>query len=153
MFIGDVGQSAREEIDVQQATNPGGGQNYGWRLREGTIATPASVGGPPPAGAVEPILDYGRSTGGTVIGGYVYRGNALPALRGKYIFGDFISGRIFSLDYNGTTASNFQDITSQLFPTRSGGFNLGRPSSFGEDANGELYICDISAGSVYKIVP
>ena len=153
LFLGDVGQGAREEIDVQQPSNPGGGENYGWRLREGTIATPASVGGPPPPGNVDPILDYGRSTGGTVIGGYVYRGSRIPALQGKYVFGDFVAGKIFTLDYNGTTASNFQDITSQLFPTRMGGFNLNSPSSFGEDANGELYITDIGSGSVYKIVP
>lgn len=153
MFIGDVGQNTREEVDVQQAGNPGGGENYGWRLREGTIASPAGVGGPAPAGNVEPIFDYGRSTGGCIIGGYVYRGSAIPSLQGKYIFGDFNSGRIFSLDFDGTTASNFQDITSQLFPTRSGGFTLQSPSSFGEDANGELYICDLGAGAVYKIVP
>jgi glucose/arabinose dehydrogenase len=153
MFIGDVGQSTREEVDVQPPTNPGGGENYGWRLREGTIANPASVGGTRTAGNVDPILDYGRTTGGTVIGGYVYRGSVIPALRGKYIFGDYVAGKIFSMDYDGTTASNFQDITSQLFPTRTGAFTLGSPSSFGEDASGELYICDIAAGSVYKIVP
>jgi len=153
MFIGDVGQATREEIDVQQPTNPGGGENYGWRLREGTVQTPTSVGGPPPPGNVEPILDYARPLGATVIGGYVYRGNAIPSLRGKYIFGDYVTGKIFSLDFDGTTASNFQDITSQLFPTRTGGLNLQNPSSFGEDASGELYITDISDGSVYKIVP
>jgi len=153
LFIGDVGQSTREEVDLQQPTNPGGGENFGWRLREGSIQTPASVGGPPPAGNVNPILDYGRTTGGTIIGGYVYRGSAIPALEGKYIFGDYVAGKIFSLDFDGATASNFQDITSQLFPTRSGGFRLQNPSSFGEDANGELYICDIGAGAVYKIVP
>jgi glucose/arabinose dehydrogenase len=153
LLIGDVGQSTREEIDVQQPTNPGGGENYGWRLREGTIAAPSSVGGAPPPGNVEPILDYARSTGGTVIGGYVYRGTAIPALQGKYIFGDYLAGKIFALDFDGTTASNFQDVTSQLFPTRSGGFTLHNPSSFGEDGNGELYICDIGAGAVYKVVP
>ena len=155
MFIGDVGQNTREEIDVEEASNPGGGENYQWRLREGTIATPTGnppVGGAVPPGSVGPILDYGRATGGTVIGGYVYRGTAVPALQGKYVFGDFVSGRIFTLDYNGTTASNFQDITSQLFPTRQGGFNLSNLSSFGEDASGELYIIDL-AGSVFKIVP
>jgi glucose/arabinose dehydrogenase len=156
LFIGDVGQNTREEIDVQLPTNPGGGENYGWRLREGTVATPTGnpvVGGAPPPGNVEPILDYPRSVGGTVIGGYVYRGSQIPALQGKYVFGDFVAGKIFTLDYNGTSASNFQDITAQLFPTRQGGFNLGNPSSFGEDASGELYITDIGNGSVYKIVP
>ncbi len=156
MFIGDVGQNTREEVDVQEATNPGGGENYGWRLREGTIATPTGnpvVGGSPPPGAVDPIIDYPRSTGGTVIGGCVYRGTAIPALQGKYVFGDYLAGKIFTLDYDGTTASNFQDITSQLFPTRVGGFTLNALSSLCEDASGELYITDIGSGSVYKIVP
>ena len=152
LFMGDVGQNTREEVDVQQPTNPGGGENYGWRLREGTISTPG-VGGAPPPGNVDPILDYGRSVGGTVIGGYVYRGSAIPALQGKYIFGDYVAGKIFTLDYDGTNASNFQDITSELFPTRVGGFRLGNPSSFGEDASGELYICDIGSGNLYKIIP
>jgi glucose/arabinose dehydrogenase len=156
MFIGDVGQNTREEVDVQEASNPGGGENYQWRLREGAIATPTGnpvVGGSAPPGSVDPIQDYGRSTGGTIIGGYVYRGTQIPALQGTYVFGDYVAGKIFTLNYNGTSVSNFQDITSQLFPTRQGGFNLGNPSSFGEDANGELYITDISVGSVYKIVP
>jgi glucose/arabinose dehydrogenase len=149
MFMGDVGQATREEVDVQPASNPGGGENYGWRLREGTIATPSSVGGPPPTGNVEPILDYDHSVGQTIIGGYVYRGSAIPALQGKYVFGDYAAGKIFTLDFNGTTASNFSDITAVLFP--SGG--LSNPSSFGEDANGELYITDIGSGQVFKIVP
>jgi glucose/arabinose dehydrogenase len=156
MFIGDVGQNTREEVDVQEATNPGAGENYQWRLREGAIATPTgnpAVGGAAPPGSVNPIVDYDRSTGGTIIGGYVYRGTQIPALQGTYVFGDYLAGKIFTLNYDGTTASNFQDITSQLFPTRQGGFNLQNPSSFGEDANGELYITDIGSGSVYKIVP
>ena len=156
MFIGDVGQDSREEIDVQKTANPGGGENYGWRLREGTIATPTGnpmVGGDPSAGSVDPILDYPRSTGGTVIGGYVYRGKQIPALQGIYMFGDFLAPKIFALNYDGTSASNFQDITAQLFPATPAGYTLGRPSSFGEDANGEIYIADIAQGSVYKIVP
>jgi glucose/arabinose dehydrogenase len=164
MFIGDVGQDSREEVDVQQATNPGGGENYGWRLREGTIATPTGnpvVGGSPPPGNVEPILDYPHTTGQTVIGGYVYRGQQFPALQGIYVFGDYLGpepgsiGKIFSLNYNGTTASNFQDITSQLFPipTTGGNVSLVNLSSFGEDASGELYLTDIGNGNVYKISP
>ena len=153
MFIGDVGQDTREEVDVQQATNPGGGENYGWRLREGSIQTPGSVGGAPPPGNVEPILDYDHNLGETVIGGYVYHGSQVPELAGKYVFGDYVAGKIFTLDYDGTAASNFTDITALLFPTRDGSVSLANPSSFGEDANGELYICDIGAGRVFKIIP
>jgi glucose/arabinose dehydrogenase len=164
MFIGDVGQDTREEVDVQQASNPGGGENYGWRLREGTIATPTGnpvVGGSPPPGNVDPILDYPHTTGQTVIGGYIYRGQQIPALQGVYVFGDYLgsepgsTGKVFSLNYDGTSASNFQDITSQLFPipTTGGNVNLANVSSFGEDAAGELYITDIGNGNVYKISP
>ena len=159
MFIGDVGESTREEIDVQQPTNPGGGENYGWRVREGSIQNPAFPGTPTPSGAVDPIFDYPRSVGRTVIGGYVYRGQQIPNLRGVYVFADYLgpdsgpgTGQIFTLNYNGTIASNFQNITRQLFPTSAGGFTLSNPSSLGEDANGELYITDIGNGSVFKIV-
>jgi glucose/arabinose dehydrogenase len=157
LFIGDVGQSAREEISVQKASNPGGGENYGWRLREGDIQTPGSVGGARPAGNVDPIFAYERSVGRTVIGGYVYRGRQIPALRGVYVFGDYLGptggpGRIFTFDYDGTVASNFQDITAQLFPS-GGPFTVRNPSSFGEDANGELYMTDLGNSCVYRIVP
>jgi glucose/arabinose dehydrogenase len=159
LFIGDVGQSSREEIDVQQTTNPGGGENYGWRVREGSIQNPVFPGVPRPAGAVDPIFDYPRSIGRTVVGGYVYRGQWIPNLRGVYVFADFLgpdsglgTGQIFTLNYNGIIASNFQNITGQLFPTRVGGFTLSNPSSLGEDANGELYITDLGSGSVFKIV-
>lgn len=166
LMIGDVGQGAREEIDVQKATNPGGGENYGWRLREGTIATPGSVGGTAPPGAVNPILDYPHTPttqqpigGQAVIGGYVYHGSGVPSLDGKYIFGDLLGpnsssnpndlGRIFSLDYNGTTASNFTDITNQLFAGTT--LSLSGPHSFGLDGSGEMYIVD-GNGSLYRIV-
>ena len=158
MFIGDVGQNTREEVDVQQPTNPGGGENYGWRLREGTIATPSGnpvVGGARPPGNVDPILDYPRTTGGTVIGGYVYRGAQFPALQGVYVFGDYLASKIFTLNYDGATASNFQDVTAQLFPisTSAGNLSLSALSAFGEDAAGELYMTDIGNGNVYKISP
>ena len=164
MFIGDVGQSTREEIDVQQPTNPGGGENYGWRVREGSVQNPAFPGVPTPPRAVNPIFDYPHSVGQVVIGGYVYRGEQIPNLRGVYVFADFLGpdsgpaiGQIFTLNYNGIIASNFQNITGQLFPTRVGAFTLSNPSSLGEDANGELYITDFGKGdpgkgSVFKIV-
>ncbi len=162
-FIGDVGQDTREEIDVQKASNPPGGENYGWRVREGSIQNPAYPGVPTPPGAVSPIFDYPHTVGQIVIGGYVYRGQQIPQLRGFYVFADAggpepspspnpNTGRIFSLNYNGTVANNFQDLTSHLFPTRVGGYTLQLPSSLGEDARGELYVTDLS-GSVFKIVP
>jgi hypothetical protein len=163
MLIGDVGQSSREEIDTQQPTNPGGGENYGWRDREGFIqnptyatTTPTPTPSPP---RVDPILDYPRSGGGpiigtTVTGGYMYRGRQIPGLHGTYLFGDYSAGKIFALNYDGSTVSNPQTITSQLFPTVDASpVNLGNPSSFGEDANGELYICDLFPGRVYKVIP
>ena len=159
MFIGDVGQDSREEVDVQKPSNPGGGENYGWRVREGFIQNPAFPNDPPPPDAIDPILDYPHTTGQTVIGGYVYRGNAITGLRGKYVFADYLgpetgdfTGRIFTLRYNGQTVSDFQDITAELFPTSVGNFPLNNPSSLGEDASGELYICDIGNGNIYKIV-
>lgn len=155
LYIGDVGQDAREEVDLQPASKPDGGENYGWRPREGIIATPTGnpvVGGPEPAGAVDPLLDYPHSTGRTVIGGYVYRGKQIPALYGRYLFGDFVSGKIFILDRDAETGVvSFHDITAQLFPT-SDGVALSHPASFGEDANGELYVADIGTGNVFKIV-
>jgi glucose/arabinose dehydrogenase len=159
MFIGDVGQDSREEIDAQAATETGGGENYGWRVREGFIQNPAYPHDPIPPDAVDPAYDYPHSVGQTVIGGYVYRGKKIKALRGFYVFADYLgpntgdfTGRIFTLNFDGTTASNFQDITDDLFPTRVGNFALLNPASLGEDANGELYIADISSGNIFQIV-
>jgi len=160
MFIGDVGQATREELDVQKPSNPGGGENYGWRFREGFVKNPAYPTGHRPPGAVDPILDYPHSTGQVIIGGYVYRGREIPDLRGTYVFGDNLGpedgdfkGLIFTAHYNGQTVSDFEDITADLFPTRIGNFQLQNPSSFGEDANGELYICSLANGIIFKIVP
>ncbi|MFL6516303.1 MAG: PQQ-dependent sugar dehydrogenase [Chthoniobacterales bacterium] len=154
MFIGDVGQSTREEIDVQEPTNLHGGENYEWRLREGTIATPTGnpvVGGDRPPNGVDPIFDYPRTIGGSVIGGYVYRGRQIPALYGKYVFADYVTHKILVLSLN--SPPTLQDITTDLFPTATGNFSLGAPASLGEDATGELYICDILNGAIFKIVP
>jgi glucose/arabinose dehydrogenase len=171
MFIGDVGQSSREEIDVQQPSNPGGGENYGWRDREGFIqnptyatATPTPTPVPP---RVDPILDYPRSgsppnvplSGTTTTGGYLYRGKQIPGLVGTYVFGDYSAGKIFTLNYDGATVKNAQTSTSSFFPTSDATpVDLVNPSSFGEDANGELYICDLAGasvgqGRVYKVLP
>ena len=92
LVAGEVGQNAIEEVDVVTA-----GANYGWRIREGTIATPG-INDPAPTGPLTgPLYDYGREVGGSIIGGYVYRGGADASLEGKYVFGDFVSGGIWAL--------------------------------------------------------
>ncbi|MBA3831410.1 MAG: PQQ-dependent sugar dehydrogenase [Chthoniobacterales bacterium] len=158
MFIGDVGQDTREEVDAQSPANPGGGENYGWRVREGFVQNPAYPNDPVPPDALDPIYDYTHTVGQTVIGGYVYRGNQIQVLRGFYVFADYLgpeggpgTGRVLVFRYNGRAVSGFRDITTQLFPTAQGGFPLNNPSSLGEDASGELYITDIGNGNLYKL--
>lgn len=137
LWIGDVGQSAREEVNfASAAAGLGRGANYGWRVREGSIETPA-VGGPLQPGMVDPVFDYGRSLGGSIIGGYVYRGGADASLDGKYVFGDFVSGRIWSL--SGSTAT---ELASP--------FGGGVLTSFGEGGDGSLYAVGIN-GDIYLL--
>lgn len=159
-FIGDVGQGRREEVNVELASNPGG-NNYGWRPLEGTIPTP-DVGDPIPPGTAAPAFEYDHggnailspSGSASIIGGYVYRGSDAPELYGKYVFGDFVSGRLATLDFNSSTGSlsNLQSLTAIVDPNRTlfGGNSL---SSFGEDANGNLYLANIATGTVYRLVP
>ena len=148
-WIADVGQGAREEIDFIAAGN-GGGQNFGWRIREGDIATPG-IGDPPVAGLIDPILAYNHSFGAAITGGYVVRQVGSP-LHGQYVFADFISGRIWSIAADGspTNMSNATELTA-VFDAGGGGA-LGNISSFGEGANGELYIVDYG-GKVVMVVP
>jgi glucose/arabinose dehydrogenase len=156
LWIGDVGQSAREEIDFE-AANSAGGLNYGWRLREGTIATPTGgVGGAAPAGAINPVYEYDRdadSMGGTVVtGGYVYRGPD-PSLQGRYFFADSRNTASTSDDnywmfQTSNPTGTVTNIDASLVPnTGTAQF----PASFGEDANGNLYILHIVSGEVYRI--
>lgn len=159
MYIGDVGETMREEVDFNSARRGlGGGENFGWRIREGLIQNPRYQGVPPPPDAVDPIIDYEHgSTGICVIGGYIYRGRAVRDLKGLYVFGDCFgpstgdfTGRIFTLSYRRGVVSGFTDITSQLFPTRVGGYTLSGVTSFGEDNNGELYIATVG-GDIFQI--
>jgi glucose/arabinose dehydrogenase len=155
LWIGDVGQSAREEINFQPVDSDGG-ENYGWRLREGTIQTPGGVGGARPPGNVDPVYDYDRNNdpfGGTVVtGGYVYRGPD-PSLQGKYFFLDSRNSAGAGDDNYwmfdpANPSGTVMNIDSLLTP------NVGSPQfpvSFGEDALGNLYIAYIASGDVYRI--
>jgi glucose/arabinose dehydrogenase len=152
MVIGDVGQSAREEIDYEPAGR--GGRNYGWRNREGTLD---NVTDRPPAflPLTDPIFDYDRSTGQSVTGGIVYRGTALgPTYRGRYFFADFVARRVWSLalTVNPSTgeasAAGLVEHTAEL----GGSAVLGGIASFGVDASGEMYLCSFN-GVVHRIRP
>jgi len=152
-YIGDVGQSTREEIDFEPAGSPGG-RNYGWRLREGSIATPTGgVGGPQPPGGIDPIYDYlhgtGPDEGSSVIGGYVYRG-PIDSLRGRYFFGDFVNPRIWSLrvDRDTSTVTEFIDWTYAFRPNVG---SIDSIVSFGEDGEGNLYVVDFD-GEIFRLV-
>lgn len=131
LWIGDVGQGAREEVDrIASGTS---GQNFGWRPLEGTIPTPG-VGGAIPPGTTAPVLEYDHSFGRSITGGYVYRGAGLAELSGKYVFGDFVTGRLFTMGLDGT---GFTDISGSL-----GSFGPLSPASFGQDGNRNLYVVD-----------
>ncbi len=150
LWIGDVGQDQREEIDV--IPSGVGGLNFGWRPREGAIHTPAPVPASeqPVTAAISPVYDYDHTVGKSVTGGYVYRGNLAPELRGKYLFADYVSGRFWALTPDATgTNGTAVEITSQVNPAPK---QIGGVSSFGEDAAGEVYICDLSDGQVFRIV-
>ena len=151
LLIGDVGQGRWEEVDYEPRGR--GGRNYGWRNREGAHdnVTSLPVAFQP---LIEPVHEYSHTVGQSITGGYVYRGDRLPAThRGRYFFADFIQGRVFSLaltlDGNGEArASDIVEHTAEL-----GGFGqLGNISSFGVDADGELLIVSYSLGRVMKVI-
>ena len=123
LWVGDVGQSAVEEVN-----RVGLGENFGWRCFEGTRNTGLGCGTPGPTQV--PVAQYGRDVGTTVIGGFVYRGSRFPGLVGRYIFGDFGSGRIFNID---ARAQPVLEMTTGF----SSGLNI---SSFGEGVDGELFV-------------
>ena len=157
LIIADVGQNVIEEVNFEPGGSAGG-RNYGWRCYEGSnpFAESATI----PCGScaasgcpkVFPAYQYDHSLGRcSVTGGYVYRGCAIPDLRGQYFFADFCSGAIYSGRFSGGLLVGVVDRTAELAP--GGGLSIASISSFGEDARGELYLCDGNGGEVFKIVP
>ena len=161
LWLGDVGQGSREEIDRQPA-NAAGGENFGWRLREGNIQNPTSgIGGAIPANYRAPVYDYARPTGnattdlyrGSVVsGGYVYRGPD-PSLQGKYFFLDSRNTSSTSDDnyWNFDIANPTGTVANinSLLTANTGSHQF--PVSYGEDAVGNLYIAYLVSGEVYRI--
>ena len=133
LWVGDVGQNAREEVDVVYP-----GANYGWNVMEGsTCFRAASCDGSEFQG---PVAEYGHNLGCSITGGYVYRGYRMPALEGVYLYADFCSGRVWGLRYDGATVTAQGELVHAPFEI----------SSFGEDAGGEVYVLGFDGG-IYTI--
>ena len=150
LFIGDVGQRTIEEIDYQPGGSPGG-ENYGWDFKEGSLC--AGPGGsafdpgddacsPDAQAFTDPILEYSHEIGCSVTGGYRYRGAALPALDGVYLYGDYCSGIVFA-------AVQEEGAVWSLADQRPSGLSI---TSFGEDEAGEIYVADLR-GHLFRIAP
>ncbi len=140
LYVADVGQNRREEVNV--AATAAGGLNYGWNITEGSLCFP----GDPcdKQGLTLPILEYGHDASGgcSITGGYVYRGSAIPELRGRYFYSDFCNGWLRSfVPSNGIAAERIDWNVA----------NVGQIFSFGEDAQRELYMLT-STGRVFRIV-
>ncbi len=136
IWAGDVGQDAWEEVDIIKR-----GGNYGWVTREGMHCYPANVTNCSRAGLIDPVAEYSHSEGRSITGGFVYRGQEIPQLAGRYVFADYVSGKIWAL---------FADADGKQVPTllASPGVNL---SSFAEDQNGELYVLNYGAGTIHRL--
>ncbi|MEX2472330.1 MAG: PQQ-dependent sugar dehydrogenase [Gemmatimonadota bacterium] len=143
LYIADVGQNAWEEVSVQPAASDGS-ENYGWRRMEGTNCFNPSTGCNQ-GDLVLPVYEYPHSEGCSITGGYVYRGDAIPELRGRYLFADYCEGWVRSFLLSGGAATDVVDHSDELAPG-------GNVVSFGEDNEGELYVVD-HGGAVYRIVP
>jgi glucose/arabinose dehydrogenase len=143
-YCGDIGQNKFEELDIITK-----GGNYGWHIRE-AMHPFKNQATDPPCTLIDPIVEYPRDKGWSITGGFVYRGKKFPALDGLYIYGDYVSGRFWGLRYeDGKVISNDElNMTVNGQPT----LNRVQPSSFGEDLDGELYVCDHSHGIVYQVV-
>ncbi len=140
LWLGDVGQNSREEIDVIEK-----GANYGWRVMEGGECLGGPNAGCDREGLMLPVFDYARDGDEcSVTGGFVYRGEAIPALQGTYLYGDYCSGRIWGLRYDGTTVTAQGELIDSDI----------RISSFAQGADGELYALEhADAGGIFKVVP
>ncbi len=148
LWIGDVGQNAHEEVDVQPAASSGG-QNYGWDCREGLFSAQAASGCGTTATCMplslftEPVHDYDHGDGCSITGGFRYRGTASPALAGVYLFSDYCNGELRGL----TTSNGGMSWDEQSLRPADGSLF---PTSFGEDSAGEMYLAS-DGGTVYRV--
>jgi glucose/arabinose dehydrogenase len=140
LYIGDVGQGDWEEVDLRTPAQQRGLNNYGWRVWEGRARYTVGQKVNPRGTLVFPIAVYSHDAGCSITGGYVYRGRAVPSARGRYFYGDYCNGTIWSL----------RAVKSKLRGQRREAFRVPNLSSFGEDAAGELYAVGLG-GALYKL--
>ncbi|MFG0256617.1 MAG: PQQ-dependent sugar dehydrogenase [Phycisphaerales bacterium JB043] len=142
MMVADLGQDAMDEVNAVPGDE---GHNFGWSCKEGTMSFGGCLGTP---AMTDPVHAYSGVAGQSVTGGFVYRGVQMPHNRGRFFFGDFITGQIWSFELvdNGDTTFSASGNTEMLATGR----NI---SSFGRDASGELYVLDYINGEVLKVVP
>jgi glucose/arabinose dehydrogenase len=137
LWIGDVGQSRLEEIDVHRA-GEASGLNFGWRIFEGTLPNIGTGPGP----FEDPVATFGRDDARSITGGYVNRGPG-PGLQGDYVFGDFVTGKIWALLQGPGGTTEIVDLTSRI---NSAGISINSISSFGQGPDGALYVVTYSNG-------
>jgi glucose/arabinose dehydrogenase len=140
LYVGDVGQSGWEEVDVATPREQRGLINYGWRVWEGRARYTPGQRVNPRGRLVFPVAVYSHEAGCSITGGYVYRGRAVPSARGRYFYGDYCSGTIWSL----------RAVGGKLRGLRREPFRVSALSSFGEGAGGELYAVSLE-GSIYRL--
>ena len=138
LWIADVGQGQREEVNFQPA-NSAGGQNYGWSVYEGTRCFRGGDSCSTP-GLTSPVAEYDHSLGCSITGGYVYRGSAYPALVGTYLYADYCSGRVFAITRSGDAFTATQQLDTPY-----------GVSTFGEDERGNIYLFDSFNGTLYLV--
>jgi glucose/arabinose dehydrogenase len=142
LYIADVGQNAVEEVDYEP--RGAGGRNYGWNTMEGSRCYEPNSGCDQ-GGITPPVLEYSHDSGCSITGGYVYRGRAIPDLRGVYFYADYCSGLIGTLRMQDGALGGSRDITASINPDGLTDF-----TTFGTDSDGELYIAT-GGGSIYRI--
>jgi uncharacterized repeat protein (TIGR03806 family) len=137
LWVGDVGQNEVEEVDRVER-----GGNYGWNIKEGThcyAEDPCDLGG-----LIDPVVEYSHRLGQSITGGFVYRGGAMPGLQSAYFYADYVTGTLWTLQWDPVTGEPDAEVVVEA------GFYI---SSFGEDADGELYVLDYGRGRIHRIVP
>lgn len=151
LVIADVGEAGFEELNY--LPHGQAGRNFGWRNREGAHDFETSL--PPSGPLVDPTFEYDHTVGRSITGGFVYRGSNNPSMQGRYVFGDFVRGRIWSLALSVDPASgeavatDFRDHTADI----AAGAPIAQISSFGVDAAGELYVVCLGSGTIVALDP